>query len=168
MLLRSAEPEDSLAVARVHVRSWQVGYRGLLPDEYLDHLNPEERARHYKFGATDPLQPATIVAVEQREICGFATTAAARDPDATGKGELYALYVDPSYWGRGIGAALVTAARSRLAEQRFSAAVLWLLSGNSRGDRFYRIDGWLPDGTQRIAEVWGVSVEEFRYHRALP
>ena len=32
-----------MAVARVHVRSWQVGYRGLLPDAYLDGLRAEER-----------------------------------------------------------------------------------------------------------------------------
>ena len=27
-----------MEVARVHVRSWQAGYRGLLPDAYLDGL----------------------------------------------------------------------------------------------------------------------------------
>ena len=36
MLLRPAEPADAMDVARVHVRAWQVAYRNLLPDEYLD------------------------------------------------------------------------------------------------------------------------------------
>jgi hypothetical protein len=36
MLLRPAEPADAMAVARVHVRAWQIAYRTLLPDEYLD------------------------------------------------------------------------------------------------------------------------------------
>jgi hypothetical protein len=67
----------------VHVRAWQVGYRNLLPDEYLDGLRPEERAQHYNFAKPDPLKPATIVAVVAEEICGFATTAPARDADAT-------------------------------------------------------------------------------------
>jgi hypothetical protein len=35
MLLRRAEPGDAMDVARVHVRSWQAGYRGLLPDAIL-------------------------------------------------------------------------------------------------------------------------------------
>ena len=43
MLLRPAEPSDSLAVAEIHVRSWQVAYRGLLPGDYLDALIPQER-----------------------------------------------------------------------------------------------------------------------------
>lgn len=38
MELRPALPADALAVARVHVRAWQVGYRGLLPAAYLDSL----------------------------------------------------------------------------------------------------------------------------------
>lgn len=38
-----------MAVARVHVRSWQVAYRGLIPDGYLDRLCPEDRAVRYDF-----------------------------------------------------------------------------------------------------------------------
>ena len=45
MLLRPAEPVDAIAVAHVHVRSWQVAYRTLMPDDYLDQLRPEDRCR---------------------------------------------------------------------------------------------------------------------------
>jgi hypothetical protein len=45
MLLRPAEPADAMAVARVHVRSWQAAYSTLLPAEYLDQLRPEDRAQ---------------------------------------------------------------------------------------------------------------------------
>src|SRR5882724_4717212 len=55
--LRHAEPSDAMAVAQVHVRSWQVAYRKLMPDEYLDQLRPEDRAQEYNFGNLDPLQP---------------------------------------------------------------------------------------------------------------
>jgi NAD(P)-dependent dehydrogenase (short-subunit alcohol dehydrogenase family) len=95
MLLRPAEPDDALAVARVHVRSWQAAYRTLLPDDYLDHLRPEDRAQRYNFGSLDPLQPQTIVATEARVIHGFATTAPAREPEMPGHGELCALSVAP-------------------------------------------------------------------------
>jgi hypothetical protein len=45
---------------------------------------------------------------------------------------------------------------------------LWVLVGNERADRFYRLDGWLPDGSHRGDEIWGVSVEDMRFCRALP
>ena len=36
--LRDARKGDELAVAEVHVRSWQEAYRGLMPGEFLDAL----------------------------------------------------------------------------------------------------------------------------------
>ncbi len=167
-LIRPAEPDDALAVARVHVRSWQVGYRTLVPDEYLDRLRPEERARRYTFGSRDSGTPATIVASEAGVIYGFATTGAAHEADVPpDHGELCALYVDPDWWGRGIGAALVSAARLRLLALGFRQAVLWLLAGNVRAERFYRNDGWASDGRHRTDSVWGVTVDKVRYRRAL-
>lgn len=167
MLLRPAEPADAMAVARVHVRSWQAAYRSLLPDDYLDQLRPEDRAQKYTFDITDSAKPYTIVAEVAGVIHGFATTAPARDSDVPGYGELYALYVDPDHWGRGLGVALVAGARGRLVEQGFKDAVLWVLSGNIRAERFYRADRWTLDGQRRIEELWGVKVNELRYRRPL-
>jgi len=167
MLLRPAEPDDAIAVARVHVRSWQAAYRTLLPDDYLDQLRLEDRAQKYNFSSLDPLLPQTIVAVEAGVIHGFATTAPAREPDMPGCGELCALYIDPDQWSRGIGVALVAAARSRLFDLGFRHAVLWVLVGNVRAERFYRIDRWAPDGRRRTESVWGVTVDEIRYQRTL-
>jgi GNAT superfamily N-acetyltransferase len=81
-----------------------------------------------------------MVAVEEGLIHGFATTAPSREPDLPDHGELCALYVDPEQWGRGFGMALVSAARARLFELGFRNAVLWVLAGNVRAERFYRID----------------------------
>jgi len=46
MLLRPAEPDDALAVARVHVRAWQAAYRTLLPDDYLINFAPKIEHRN--------------------------------------------------------------------------------------------------------------------------
>jgi GNAT superfamily N-acetyltransferase len=167
MLLRLAEPADATAVARVHVRSWQLAYRGLLPDEYLEGLRPEDRAPHYTFGDRQPGRPVTTVALERGELRGFATTGPSRDRDRPGSGELYALYVDPAAWSLGVGRALMRAARERLARAGFEEAHLWVLDGNVRAERFYQLDGWLPDGARRPEELWGVMVNEIRYRTAL-
>lgn len=167
MLIRPATPEDALSVARVHVRAWQVGYRDLLPHDYLAGLRPEERAQRYDFANDDLRRPKTIVAVDDDVVRGFATTAPARDSDITDYGELCALYVDPEWWGRGIGAALISTARHRLIELNYHRACLWLLAGNTRAARFYGADGWVPDGTTRTDHIWSIAVNEVRYRRSL-
>jgi GNAT superfamily N-acetyltransferase len=167
MLIRAAEFEDAMAVARVHVRSWQVAYRTLLPDGYLDGLRPEDRAQKYDFASIDPAKPKTIVAEEGGLILGFATTMPSRDESLPEHGELCALYADPEYWGRGIGVALIAAAREQLLSQGFAKAFLWVLAGNVRAERFYRTDKWMPDGMSRTDTVWNATVNEIRYLRDL-
>jgi GNAT superfamily N-acetyltransferase len=168
MFLRKAEPGDALAVASVHVSSWRAGYRGLLPDDYLNALRAEERARRYAFADRSLSASWTTVAVHEGLICGFATTGPARDPDARGSGELLGLYVDPSRWSTGTGRALIVSARRELASRGFHDAIFWVLAGNERAQRFYDRDGWRPDGSARADEIWGVRVSELRYCRELP
>jgi ribosomal protein S18 acetylase RimI-like enzyme len=167
MLLRPAEPSDAMAIARLHVRTWQAAYRSLLPQDYLDQLRPEDRAQSYDFTHQDPSKPHTIVAAEGPLILGFATTMPSRDEDLPDHGELCALHADPEHWGRRIGATLIAAARDHLVKHRFQHAILWVLKGNTRAARFYEIDGWAPDGKHKIETVFGITVQDFRYRRAL-
>lgn len=156
MELRPAVPADALAVACVHVRAWQVGYRGLLPAEYLDSLRAEDRAARYTFGRADG--PQTTVAVDGGELVGFATIHGA---------ELCALHVDPDAWGRGVGHALIERARADLAAAGVTEAHVWVLVGNARAERFYQRDGWTTDGRRRSDTVWGAAVDELAYRRRL-
>ena len=167
MFLRAAIPGDALAISRVHVRSWQAAYRGLLRDEYLDGIRAEERAERYDFANPDKYAPQTIVAEVDGVIAGFATTSRSHDASLPDIGELCALYVDPEFWGKRYGVALVAEARSRLTVLGFDDALLWILKGNVRADRFYRNDGWQPDGAEKSEMMWGTQVVEFRYLRHL-
>ena len=167
MLLRPAQPPDALAIARVHVRSWQRGYRGILPDNYLNQLHPEDRAEKYDLTNADPSHPHTIVAVSGNIMHGFATTAPSHEPDLPSHGELTALYVDPHSWGLGVGVALVTAARAHLVSLGLHQAYLFTLVDNLRAQRFYKSDQWFPDGLRRIDIVWNTAVDVLRYQRTL-
>ena len=104
----------------MHVRSWQVAYRGLVAQDYLDRLRPADKASRYTFERSGPEMPATLIAVEQEEIWGFATTGPSQDTDLPNLRELWAIYVDPQHWGQGVGRLLMTAARDR-APGRWSA-----------------------------------------------
>jgi GNAT superfamily N-acetyltransferase len=154
--LRDATPDDAIAIAGVHVRSWQGAYRGLIADEFLDRLRPRDRAGSYRLGDPDPSAPRTVVAEAGGEIWGFATTGPCRDTDARGAGELYALYVDPPHWGRGTGRQLLAAANERMRADGFAEAV-----------RFYAAAGWRRDGAEREEQPYGVVSNVLRMRRSL-
>ncbi|MCV7147702.1 acetyltransferase [Mycobacterium riyadhense] len=162
--VRSAVPGDVLDVARVHVRSWQSAYRGLLAQDYLDNLNPEVWASRYTFGRRGIQRPSTLVAVDGSTICGLATTGLSRDEDLPNFGELMALYVDPAHIHTGVGRLLITAARKQLRRVVINAS-LWVLDKNVRARRFYERDGWWFDGTRRTATYGSVPLEQVRYRR---
>lgn len=160
--LRPAHPSDAIAVATVHVRSWQTGYKDLLPKQYLDNLNPEERAKRYDFACDDITKPRTFVAVETTAILGFVTIILPNGVEAH-YGELNALYVDPDHWRRGIGTKLLEYALSRLTMFEINSAVLWVLKDNARAMRFYEKQGWVASNHSKTDRIWGIDIEELQY-----
>lgn len=117
----------------------------------------------YTFGETGT-GPTTIVAVDDGILCGFATTGPAQGDDVQGAGEVYALYVDPGAWGRGVGRLLMAEARTDIGYRRgCSEAVLWVLVGNRQAQSFYRADGWLPMAAGGVETIWGVRADLARW-----
>jgi GNAT superfamily N-acetyltransferase len=165
--VRRAAPGEELAVAEVHVRAWLAAYRGLIEDEYLDDLRAEDRAAVHSFGASDPEAPETLIAVEDGEILGFVSCGPSRDADTPGAGEIFALYVDPSRWSGGVGRLLMREARERLRQRGLGEGTLWVLEGNEMAERFYRAEGWEPDGTEREEDPYGPVVTVRRFRRPL-
>ena len=158
--LRSAAPPDAGGVARVHVRSWQVAYRGLLPADFLTGLQPADWAAGYTFDAQDP---ATTVAVDSRSgIVGFATVSIA-PPLA----RLMALYVDPDLWGHGVGSQLLKQAMDSFRTAGCTVAELWVMDGNERAQHFYRSHGWHPVAGHKRENVRGIEVDEVCFQAAL-
>jgi GNAT superfamily N-acetyltransferase len=163
MVVRPATPDDAEAIERIRVRGWQVGYRHLYPPEKLDALELDW-TRWARRIERPPTGWATFVAEARGRTVGFASIGPSRDEH--GVGELYAIYVDPDQWSRGVGRALIARAESRLAEA-FAQATLWVLEDNSRARRFYEAAGWHADGARQRVERLGVSPAEVRYRKRL-
>ena len=83
--------------------------------------------------------------VEDGMIQGFS----AGDPR---NGEIFALFVDPAYEGRGIGRALIALACATLRAAGHEAARLSTQPG-TRAERFYRANGWTTAGTNGKGEL---------------
>jgi GNAT superfamily N-acetyltransferase len=165
--LRRATGADAMAVAAVHVRSWQVAYRGIVPDAVLDNLDVAVRAARYTFDGPGPADPAAWIAVEGDAVLGFVVLGPCRDADRQGLGEVNSLYVDPDRWRSGLGAALMRRAEHELAARGFAAATLWVFEANARARRFYEASGWRLDHGAKVAAIGGLEIPEVRYRKAL-
>ncbi|HEX6231182.1 MAG TPA: GNAT family N-acetyltransferase [Actinomycetota bacterium] len=154
MRIREAQPTDAGAIARIHVRSWQAAYRGLLTDDYLDSLSVDERLEMHRRALESPGEHRTWVAEEGGRILGFSVTGPSQDADADERtGELYAVYLDPDRFGQGIGKRLVDHSIGDLRERGFRTATLWVLETNEAGRRFYEREGWRADGLSTSERV---------------
>ncbi len=167
--VREAGPDDARAVARVHVDSWRGAYADLLPRAVLDGLSVEHRAARWRR-VLDPSSPDRVmVAEEVGRIVGFAHVGPHHDSDlGSDRGMLAALYVDPGWWGSGVGGRVHDAGLERLASDGYERVVLWMLSTNRRAAAFYRRRGWVADGHLRLQQFGGAVVLDRRLGRSLP
>ena len=169
--LRDATPDDAKAIAAVHVASWQVAYRGLMPDAVLDGLSVDDRAHKWaeRLAARAP-RTQTVLVVQDGAVLGFASTGPSQVGEDPAAGELYAIYLDPGAWRRGLGARLHAGALENLRADGFTRAGLWVLDANERALRFYHRQGWVETGETKVDRdlVDGVALRERQLRRAVP
>jgi GNAT superfamily N-acetyltransferase len=169
-VIRAARVGDAAQITVVHVRSWQGTYRGLLPQAYLDGLDPAERVGRWErsLAEVDAGRTGILVADAGGDLLGFASYSPSRDSDADpGRvGEIGAIYLLPSAWGKGIGKRLMDATLARMAKAGFVQVTLWVLDSNVRARRFYEAGGWSADEGQKLDESRGFPITQVRYRRS--
>jgi ribosomal protein S18 acetylase RimI-like enzyme len=166
MKIHAATIEDCLAIAQVHVESWQQAYRGILPDSYLSSLSvPEREAMWRRMAERDPSH--LLVARTNSQVVGFVAFGASRDEGAPGdRAEIWAIYVKPASWCKGAGRGLWLEALQRMVEEGYKSVSLWVIAGNERAIRFYERMGFVVEAESRKSlELGGTTLEELRYVR---
>ena len=126
--IRQAIPTDALAIAQVHVKSWQTTYRGIINDDYIDSLDINKKQKTWTRLLQNQERPTWVLWVDN-EIVGFASAGANRTANDY-DGELYALYFLKSFQGKGLGRKLMIAAAQNLLEMGFKAMQVWVLRDN--------------------------------------
>ncbi|MEU4422156.1 GNAT family N-acetyltransferase [Actinoplanes sp. NPDC024001] len=167
MIVRSATVADAEALAVVQTRTSREVYRGVMPAEYLDRLDPSRRRQVWRQLIESDRFPAGTLVVEDRDdgVVGFINVAPSGDADADAGlvGEVRAVYVLPEHWGRGAGRLLMEAGLRRLADAGCRQVILWVLEANERARRFYEAAGWRTDGASTTDDSRGVPLTAIRY-----
>jgi L-amino acid N-acyltransferase YncA len=164
MLVRPATPDDARAIATIHVQTWRVAYRDIVPQAHLDALSIEQREQRWRVALENTFGRTTTVAESEGAVIGWCTYGPNRGPTVTPEtGELWAIYVAAAHFGTGAGRALWLDARAGLAADAYLDAIVWVLRDNARALRFYEKAGFvLEPNSEKTIELGGAALLEVR------
>jgi RimJ/RimL family protein N-acetyltransferase len=146
--LRQPSPADGERLARMHYASWRDAYASFLPAQFWGEATEQRWISRWTAGLQSP-QPgsATLIALRDGEILGFATAGPARPNPTAGTPvrdrELRSIYIRASEYGSGLADRLLEAVLPGQAP-----AELWVFEANDRARRFYARHGFTPDGAR--------------------
>ena len=146
--IRRAHPDEALSLSALALRS--KAYWGYSTEfiaacrEELSYTAEQIRGNEFRF----------FVAEHGGALTGFYALRSL----AAAAMELEALFVDPSYIGKGFGRALIDHAKCTAAEL---GAVTLIVQGDPHAERFYRAAGGKRTGQQESASIPGRYLPTF-------
>lgn len=181
--IKTAAPEDASAIAHIQIAGWRAAYQGIVPEPHLNSLSASDKTAFWRRILIDPVKAKDILLARSddnnnnndssgqtvSQILGFVSFGSAGyrpgpggsdaklSPEASRRGELRAIYVDPRHLSEGVGRCLWTAAQAKMVELGYSTVVVWVFAGNERAIRFDHKAGFTESQTGQT-EVGGVTV----------
>lgn len=157
--VRKGTPRDAEALAGVFRDSWQLAYRGIIPHLHLETMI---RRRDKAWWSTAVKGSEGLLVLEVVGVtAGYVTYGRSRGRSKL-QGEIYELYLAPTYQGLGFGEHLFEAARHALDERRLNGLVVWALKANTGAGDFYRRRGGRPIA-RSVDKVGGLKLEKIAY-----
>ncbi len=157
--IRQARQEDAAKIAQVYIDSWHDTYPGVLPTALLCAMTSKGQTARWLATIRAQGRESVLVADSSDEgIVGMASLGPARDGSLGFDGEVYTLYVDPSYYGRGIGRALLQNAFLTLRKQGMTSCLIWAHAHNYARYFYEAMGGRLV--AERSAMLMGEKVPE--------
>lgn len=146
----------------IYAMSWKTGYKGIVPQPYLNGLPLERWAdklgnNNHEYFREDYLLSDNGKYVATSSICE------ARDKQYQGWGEIMSIYVLPEEFRKGYGKVLFSYVFNHLQENGYSKIYLWVLEENQRARRFYETMGFQANGERIIQNIGGKNLAETRY-----
>ena len=132
--VRTARPADAADLARVYIESWQDTYAGVISHTLLGAMSLKGHTTRWQAAIRNAERSSGAVLVAEDDhhgVIGLASLGAARDSGTGFDGEVYTLYVDPAFLGRGTGRALLSGAFDAFKERRLRSCLIWAHARNN-------------------------------------
>jgi L-amino acid N-acyltransferase YncA len=143
VLIRPVEIEDAQAIAKIHVDAWLDTYQSIISNRVLDELSYETRETFWQEQIAGLVAPSFILVAEAKGsgIVGFISGGLNRDESAEFDAEVYAIYLNETYQGCGIGRKLFGSAAAFLEVSGLQSLIVWVLAENPSRFFYERLQG---------------------------
>jgi GNAT superfamily N-acetyltransferase len=152
-----ARAEDADNIARVYIASWHDAYAGTVPTSLLMAMTQAGQAARWR-SAIAARESVFVARHERHGIVGMTSFGRSRDPDLGPDGEVYTLYVDPAFYGEGVGRALLAGAFADLKRRGYSSCIVWAHAKNPARFFYERLGGRLV--AERTVRLMGEPIPE--------
>ena len=156
---RSAKYNDAIFIAQAEVDSQRNLYSGLVAQSFLDSLSVQDSASSWETIISDN-NNTTIILEELGKPIGALSCGPCRDDDLNSQvtGEIWSIYVDPSYQRKGYGTSLFEEARQALRKAGYNELSIWVLDTDLRARGFLESLGLTCDGAARFDDYYGDGI----------
>ena len=143
--IRLAIPADAPDMAEVHMRSWEVAYKDIIPAEYIREKNAGRHAL-YKRVVTGEDTNQYVIQKDGKTV-GIMRVAPPQDDDVGDNFyELHGIYLHPDYYRQGIGTKAVEFAFEKARGLGKTVMTVWVFAENTNSIKFYEKCGFVADG----------------------
>ncbi|MDR0286454.1 MAG: GNAT family N-acetyltransferase [Clostridiales bacterium] len=164
--IRLAKLTDALDMAEVHMRSWEVAYKDIIPMEYIQEKNATRPAL-FKRIITDENTTQYVIQKGCKTVGIMCVVATPQDDDANKNVcELEGIYLHPDYYRQGIGAKAMEFAFNIARNWKKTEMTLWVFTENTNTIKFYEKCGFSADGNTKTYNC-GKVMECIRMRRSL-
>lgn len=158
--IRLAQPDDALDMAEVHMRSWEVAYKDIIPQEYIRQKNAT-RVALYQRAITHENADSYVIQYDGKTV-GIMNIAPSKDDDiGEDTYELHYIYLHPDYFRKGIGTKAMEFAFAYARGLGKTYMIVWVFAENANAIKFYQKFGFAADGCTDTSD-YGKIVQSIR------
>jgi len=143
--IRLAVPGDAAEMAEILMRSWEVAYKGIIPDEYIREKNAS-RPEQYKRAITAKNTDSYVIRRDGKTVGIMRVASPQNDDVGDDFYELHYIYLHPDYYRQGIGSKAMVYAFNIACNLGKKYMVVWVFADNINSIKFYEKCGFRADG----------------------
>ena len=163
--IRLAVLADAPDMAEIHMRSWEVAYKDIVPAEYIREKNATRPAMWQKILA-EGKYPHRVIQKNGKTVGNMCVAPPQDDDLDEAYYELHGIYLHPDYFRQGIGTQAVAYAFDMARNLGKKHMTVWVFAENINSIKFYEKCGFAADGNTKILQC-GKPLTAIRMRRDL-